>query len=736
MRVLISSSIRMAPVAAVLLCLPAAPVAAQDARPADGTYVTVDNPINDGRIAQIKSQVESVRNDLRRNIKKVVFDFNPEGKDAATESFGACHELAKYIRGLRDNGLLTVAFVNGKVTRHTVLPVIACDDLIMSAAGQIGAISADGAPVTADERPIYERTAGINRAGPVMRMIDKNVNLILATGPGGAKIYVDPRKLESKDPAYGEVRPQDLTPIKLPPGVGLYDVGQARRFNLCKLQLESPDEVLQQYELSHDALKGNPLGKDSMKAVRVVIEGQINDALREKVRRQVEAAKARKENTFFFVIETSAGGDPAAARGLAEDLIALGKDQNYRARTIAFVPGSAPDLAIFLAFACQEIVMYLNENDLSGEAVLGDFEAFVGGAPNQPRRGNPEFIKRNLEDIAGQMGHPKILVEGMFDRNVVIVKAKNETTGEQRLMTEAELAAQGKVWTREGGRGGTIKEKGVLFKLNASQAKNLKLAKTINSKNVSDVYAIYGVEAKDVREAEPSWLDNFAAFLRRTEVSILLVIIGIAGLVLELKAPGLIVPGVIAAVCFVLFFWAQTQLGGQLIYLAIMLFLLGLALVGIEIFLIPGFGITGVSGILLILAGLVLAGIDKAPESSADWAELIGKMLRYGLTMAGAGVLAFLLSRYLPKIPYANRLMLVPPEDKPEVDEASPLPGVDAAVTLLGQVGTATSMLRPAGLAKFGDRYIDVVTEGDFIPPGTSIQVVEVEGTRIVVKRV
>ena len=228
------------------------------------------------------------------------------------------------------------------------------------------------------------------------------------------------------------------------------------------------------------------------------------------------------------------------------------------------------------------------------------------------------------------------------------------------------------------------------------------------------------MDAKDVRSAEPSWLDNFAAFLRRTEVSILLVIIGIAGLVLEMKAPGLIIPGVIAAVCFILFFWAQTQLGGQLIYLAIMLFLLGLALIGIEIFLIPGFGVTGVCGILLVLAGLVLAGLDKAPESTGDWADLVRKLLTYGLTMAGAGVLAFVLSRYLPKIPYANRLMLVPPEDRAEVEELSALPGVEMAVALLGQVGTATSMLRPAGTAKFGDRYIDVVTEGDFIPPGTA----------------
>jgi membrane protein implicated in regulation of membrane protease activity len=102
--------------------------------------------------------------------------------------------------------------------------------------------------------------------------------------------------------------------------------------------------------------------------------------------------------------------------------------------------------------------------------------------------------------------------------------------------------------------------------------------------------------------------------------------------------------------------------------------------------------------------------------------------------MAGAGVLAFVVARYLPKIPYANRLMLVPPEDKPE-EELPPLPGMEQAVTLLGQVGTATSMLRPAGMAKFGDRYIDVVTEGDFIPPGTPVQVIEVEGTRIVVKK-
>jgi membrane-bound ClpP family serine protease len=335
--------------------------------------------------------------------------------------------------------------------------------------------------------------------------------------------------------------------------------------------------------------------------------------------------------------------------------------------------------------------------------------------------------------VAEQTGHSKLLVDGMFDSTLVLVRARNQQDGERRLMTEDELKTlRDKGWVIDS----MVKNKGEVLRLTASKAADLRIAKTIDSKDVGEVFAQFGVEAKDVRSSESSWLDNFAAFLKRPEVSILLVIIGIAGMVLEMKAPGLIIPGVVAAVCFILFFWAQTQFGGQLIYLAIMLFLLGLALIGIEIFLIPGFGVTGVCGILLVLAGLVLAGLDRAPETSGDWADLVRSILTYALTMAGAVVLAFVLSRYLPKIPYANRLMLVPPEDRPEVEDLPALPGVEVAVSLLGQVGTATSMLRPAGTAKFGDRYADVVTEGDFFPPGTAIQVVEVEGTRIVVKRV
>jgi membrane-bound serine protease (ClpP class) len=713
-------------VSAVLLGLVLVqPSAAQDAPQADGIFVTVQNPITAGQNTHIQATIDSARRASGKNIKTIVFDFNPDGKDSATDKFGECYELAKYIRNLRDNGIHTVAFVHAKTTRHTVLPVIACEDLVMSSGGQIGEVWSKERPVEKTEQDYYQQLAGISRAGPVMKMIDKDVKLVQSKLPGGSVIFVDQRKVvgPNPDPAYGTVI--NPNPVPMSAGVELYNVEQAQKFKLCGFQAEDRNEVKDRYKLPDTSLAGDPLAGRAVKPVRIVVEGIIDTAMREKVARQVKVARSRNENTFFFVIETTGGGDASAATSLADDIIELGKNQ---CRTIAFIPGKAPDLAIFLAFACQEIVMYKGAGQ--DEAVLGDFETYLGGPNN--RRVNAEFVRRNLESIAEQTGRSKLVVEGMFEKDLEIVRARNEKTGDRQLMTAAELKGQAdKGWILEK----SLKQKGVLLKLDATKAKeDFRIAKTINNKDISEVYALYGVEAKDVRSSEPSWLDDFAAFLRQTPVSILLVIVGIAGLVLELKAPGLIVPGVIAAICFVLFFWAQTQLGGQLIYLAIMLFLLGLALLGIEIFLLPGFGVAGVSGILLVLAGLVLAGLDKAPESTEDWVTLVGRMLRYGLTMAGAGVLAFILSRYLPKIPYANRLMLVPPEDKADGDELSPV--AEAAMSLLGQVGTATSMLRPSGMAKFGDRYVDVVTEGDFIAPGTPLQVVEVEGTRIVVKKV
>ena len=82
-------------------------------------------------------------------------------------------------------------------------------------------------------------------------------------------------------------------------------------------------------------------------------------------------------------------------------------------------------------------------------------------------------------------------------------------------------------------------------------------------------------------------------------------------------------------------------------------------------------------------------------------------------------------------------MMLIPPGDKPiDADDINILPGAAQAASLLGAVGISMTVLRPAGTVRFADEFVDVVTDGSYIPAGTRVQVIEVEGNRIVVKEV
>jgi membrane-bound ClpP family serine protease len=279
-----------------------------------------------------------------------------------------------------------------------------------------------------------------------------------------------------------------------------------------------------------------------------------------------------------------------------------------------------------------------------------------------------------------------------------------------------------------------IKPKGVLFHPDATLAAELGLARyTVPTADVADVCEVYG--AGEARNPELGWVDKLAEFLRIPAVTIILVMLGFIGLILELKVPGLTVPGIVAALCFILVFWSQSRFSGEMFVLALLLFVLGLALVGIEIFVLPGFGACGIFGIFCMLAGLGLVTLEKVPQDTAGWVGFGVRVSTYLFAMMGAMVFAFLIARFLPQVPGANRLLLSPPADHAHAGETD-LPGAGAAAELLGAIGTSSTALRPAGVVRFGDKFVDVVSDGGFIPSGLRVQVIAVEGTRIVVKEV
>src|SRR5262249_38499916 len=165
----------------------------------------------------------------------------------------------------------------------------------------------------------------------------------------------------------------------------------------------------------------------------------------------------------------------------------------------------------------------------------------------------------------------------------------------------------------------------------------------------------------------------------------------------------------------------------------VLLFVLGLILIGLEIFVLPGFGVTGISGIALMIVSLALVTLEKMPESSSDWLDLGARLSTFGISLVAAIAGAFMLAWYLPHIPYANRLVLLPPSEE---KDAAHMEETSARAALLGAIGVAETALRPAGKARFGDDFLDVVAEGDYVNPGSRVQVIEIEGNRIVVKAV
>jgi membrane-bound ClpP family serine protease len=707
----------------------AAPAAAQE--PAnDAVFVTVQNPITSDAFKRIQNEVNARINDAgERRVETVVFDFNPSDKPASTADFGPCSDLADFISSLKNK--TTIAFVHGPVTGHAVLPVLACKEVVMSPkGGALGPVVTEGvAALKPYMIQAYRIPVSPDRWAIVQKMFDPNVKLVKGPARAGAgTVYADERDRDQVARIAG--RP---TPV---PGVqegqlASYPAQLARELELAKGLADTRKEVAELYGLPPSSVRDDPLQGRAPVAFQWTLKGDVDGAMRESVNRVVRDVRKKGGNVLILVMNCG-GTDLDAARGLADDLIQAqgGPDA---VQVVAFVPESAPDAAAVVALGCSEIVMSKPKPGADGEAkeaTFGNFDRYLKTA----KPAAVDAQRQALRALAEGRGYPGILIDGMLDRGVEIVRARgtNANRNKTKLMTRADFESEKKTgdWADAPA---VVKPKNVPFQLTATQASELGLARfVVPSRDVKDVCAIYGIG--DAKDPDPGWVDRFAEFLRIPAVTIILVMVGFIGLILELKVPGLTIPGIVAALCFILVFWAQSRYD-TIFVLAILLFILGLVLLAIEIFVLPGFGVCGICGVGLMLAGLGLVTLEKVPTNMSEGVALALRMSYFLFALIGAVVAAFVVARFLPQVPGANRLLLAPPTEQPNASELA-LPGASEALGLLGAIGTSTTPLRPAGVVRFGDKFVDVVSDGGFIPSGSRVQVIAVEGTRIVVKEV
>lgn len=358
-------------------------------------------------------------------------------------------------------------------------------------------------------------------------------------------------------------------------------------------------------------------------------------------------------------------------------------------KTVAFVNKRAISAGALISLAAETIVM-------SDGATIGAAAPVQIGQPGGPAQPVEEktvsYVRKEFRATAESRKRPPLLAEAMVDADVAIPD---------------------------------IIEKGKLLTLTTEEALQHKLA-DFRAQNIEELLERLNLKGAEIRRMSETWAETLVRFLTHPVVSSLLITVGILGIIIELRSPGFGVPGILGVAFLALFFWGHwlVQLAGweELLLVGIGLFLLAL-----ELFIIPGFGIAGVLGIGALLGGLSMSLVG----AGATWNVILTAAGRVVFSLLFALMASLFFFRFLPRMPFGRKLIL----DTELPAEAGYASTPNSDRQWLHKSGTTISALRPAGIAEIDGERVDVVSDGEFIDPGENIIVARVDGNRIVVRR-
>ena len=423
----------------------------------------------------------------------------------------------------------------------------------------------------------------------------------------------------------------------------------------------------------------------------VPIEGEIERGLTYFIKRSVKEAEKYGARALIVHMDTN-GGEFSATETIMDTLL------DTSVETYTFVDKKAFSAGAFIAVATKHIYM-------APASVIGAATPIaVGptGGPVELSEAVEEKITSGIRALIGaaaeKNGHPRDIVEAMVDRDV-------EVKG--------------------------VIEKGKLLTLTSKEAESEKVGLSEGTvENIDELVEKIG--GGRVVRAEISMSEKVARIITSSAVRSILLMLGLLGIYVEVKTPGFGLGGTVALLCFSLFFFGH-YIAGLAGLEELLLFVVGVILLSIEIFLIPGFGITGLLGIGCILISFVLAMTEIETIPGIPWwsqKQYENALYVIGVAIFGSISLAFLILRFfLPKTPLWGKIAL---EDAELKDEGF---SVVSFEKFLGRKGLSQTVLRPSGKAVFEGELLDVVTEGEMVPKGTQVKVIRVEGNRIVVEK-
>ena len=430
----------------------------------------------------------------------------------------------------------------------------------------------------------------------------------------------------------------------------------------------------------------------------IPIKEVIDDALVYVIRRGLNEAQDEDASAIIFEFDT-----PGGRLDSAQEILNMLRD--LKVPTYSFVNPNAISAGAIIAMGTDHI--YMTPGSKIGDAMPIMLSMFgnVEPMPESIEEKSVSYVSAMIRAAAQHKGHDPELAEAMVRRD-----------------TEYKVGDE------------VISKKGRLLTLTNRDAERLVGPDTrplLSEGTVADLDELLtkiGHRNSDVIELNVTMAEKVARFIE--SFSVIILALGLLGLYIEFKTPGVILPGILGLTLLAIWFWGY-HIAGLAGMEEIVLFIVGLALLLVEVLFLPGMGFIGFGGLILMAVALVMAMVEHYP-GGPSWPalpQLRGPILNFAKAgiLSAAGLL--LAGRFLPKTPLLRGLVLESATARSAGFRAS----ADTS-GMVGRRGVARTALRPAGVGDFGDQRLTVVSRGDFIMAGTDIVVVEAHGNRVIVE--
>lgn len=686
-----------------------------------GFIVQVDLPLVGQRSENVKQQIDRIvkanESAAQRPIVVLHFRSRPltnvpgnqdDGSSSRGSQFESCLFLARYLSDIPRARL--VAYFSEAIEGHALLPILACEEIVAAGTASLGRATIDE-PLDGLVEAAYREIAGRRELLPmpvVMTMLKTDAEAYTVSLANSPTSKVVSRSQLDEEREAGRELSTDT--IWTGGALATYTGTEMRRHDWIAGTASDSIELASILGLKSTLRTSRQLPRQ-WKPTLVTITGELTSGRVNQIVRSLSQQIADNETNFLLVRVEPTSCRLQDATRLASFLAQQDSEAFY---SVGVVSGNVAGPAGLIAIACDEAVLLTS--------------ASVG--PPIEDNGNPASdtaVQRVLDDLSRTTQRPLPFMFALIDSGVDVNEYIQQESGRKAIFTDRQIAQQAdaNLWlVKDRVAGGEAIEPSVAVRYRLFDSVDSTESVTLGRLGVDSI----------PEELSSPWIDSaIQSVLAQSWLPRLLLTLGFFALMAELGNPGISVGGLLATFCFVGFFWIE-GLNGNVEALEVLLFIGGLVALAVEIFVLPGFGVFGIGGLLMLLVSVVLASQTFIwPTTSSQLSEVSVNLFWVACLALGGMIGLLFMHKHLERSPLLKWVTLLPNDE----DEAADL---DIRETLahrdhlLGQEGITTTRLNPSGKAQFGRDIVAVVGTGKMIRSGAAVRVVEVRGPLVLVE--